>query len=224
MADFIGLITDVLDISFTVGTVSLTLGAVADADMNKTQIHNITPTTINIYDGVSRNTYTIQDTLSGLNLFTTDGDSTTITAAVQAIIQSQTVELNAQTKLNVRTPGVNATTATTGQVLTLIDPMTGESEFQSSGGVLSFVGTVDIPSSYEYIFTVTDPEIITSSILTVHVYTNVNEENEDEDVLIKIKNMSSVTPNTAEEGLIKAFSKTKLRKKVIWYLEGLVFN
>jgi len=33
-----------------------------------------------------------------------------------------------------------------------------------------------------------------------------------------------VTPNTAEEGLIKAFSKTKLRKKVIWYLEGLVFN
>jgi hypothetical protein len=33
-----------------------------------------------------------------------------------------------------------------------------------------------------------------------------------------------VTPNTAEEGLIKAFSKTELRKKVIWYLEGLVFN
>jgi len=29
MADFVGLITDVLDISFTVGTVSLTLGAVA---------------------------------------------------------------------------------------------------------------------------------------------------------------------------------------------------
>jgi len=29
MADFVGLITDVLDISFTVGTVTLTLGAVA---------------------------------------------------------------------------------------------------------------------------------------------------------------------------------------------------
>lgn len=33
-----------------------------------------------------------------------------------------------------------------------------------------------------------------------------------------------VTPNTAEEGLIKAFRKTDLRKKVIWYLEGLKFN
>jgi len=29
MADYVGLITDVLDISFTVGTVTLTLGAVA---------------------------------------------------------------------------------------------------------------------------------------------------------------------------------------------------
>lgn len=76
----------------------------------------------------------------------------------------------------------------------------GEVEFQtlSSGGGQSFTGTVTIPSSYEYIFSVTDTQILTTSILGIQVYSNVNDENEDEDVLVKIKNTSTVTPNTAE--------------------------
>jgi hypothetical protein len=154
-------------------------------DFAKVYTDSVATTTTTETSSHDRHDVTVTDTTDGSNSqITTRSDEATLSSDIGADHASIGVErgnLNVP-QIHAVTAGVNAGTATVNQVLTLIDPVTGETEFASvaSGGITDWAPGVAY--AVDDVFTV---ENRLYKVNTAYTSTNMNADRGNLDELTK---------------------------------------